>query len=317
MYVDQKTTPSPRRGYLYVMLATVLWGVSGASSKFLFHSGVSPFQLVQLRITIAAGALFLWLLIRHPALLKIDRSDILYFLTLGALAMAAVQFTYLFAISRIQVAAAILLQYMAPGLIALYSVVIVRERMQAVTAVAVIGAAAGCYLVVGAYNLDLFGMNIAGILGGVGAAVSFAWYTIQGEYGMRRYHPLTVLFYAVFFAAVVWNLLQPPLESFRHSYSPVQWGWILYVGLMGTLLPFGLYFAAVDLIRSTHAGITATLEPIIAGLVSYLFLDERMAPLQLFGGVMVIASVVLLQLKPQRDPIHPGGIRTSGDDSES
>jgi len=294
-----------------------MWGVSGSSSKFLFHSGISAFQLVQLRITIAAAALFLWLLVRDPALLRIERRDIAYFIVLGAVAMAALQFTYLFAISRIQVAAAILLQYLAPSIIALYSVVIVRDKMQATTAVAVIGATVGCYLVVGAYNLDFFGMNIVGILGGVGAAVSFAWYTIQGEYGMRRYDPWTVLFYAVFFAAVVWNLLQPPLASFRQAYSLVQWGWILYVAIMGTLLPFGLYFKAVSLIRSTHASITATLEPIVAGIVSYLYLDEIMAPLQIFGGVLVIASVVLLQIRPQKDPNRPAGIRAVDGDGVS
>jgi len=313
----QKTIPSSRRGYFYVVLATLLWGVSGSSSKFLFHSGISAFQLVQLRISIAAAALFLWLLVRHPALLRIDRRDIPYFIILGAVAMAAVQFTYLFAISRIHVAAAILLQYLAPSIIALYSVIIVHEKMQATTVVAVIGATVGCYLVVGAYNLDFFGMNIVGILAGLGAAVSFAWYTIQGEYGMRRYDPWTVLFYAVFFAAVVWNLLQPPLASFRESYSLVQWGWILYVAIMGTLFPFGLYFQAVSLIRSTHASITATLEPIVAGIISYLYLDEIMAPLQILGGALVIASVVLLQIRPQKDPGGPVDVCTVNGDSAS
>ena len=201
---------------------------------------------------------------------------------------------------------------LAPSLIALYSVVILREKVQPVTAAAVIGATGGCYLVVGAYNLDLLGMNIVGIFGGIGAAVSFAWYSIQGEYGMRRYHPWTVLFYSFFFAAVVWNILQPPLQSFMHPYSVVQWGWILYIALMGTLLPFGLYLEAIHLIRSTHASITATLEPITAGLVSYLFLGEVMEPLQLLGGVLVIASVILLQLRLQRDPDRPGAIRESG-----
>ncbi len=306
-----------RKGYLYVVLAALLWGVSGSSAKFLFNSGISSYQLVQLRITIATGALFLWLLIRNPGLLKIERGDIVYFITLGAFAKAASQFTYLFAISRIHVAAAILLQYLAPSLIALYSVLVVRETMQSTTVAAVIGATVGCYLVVGAYNMDLLGMNLLGIMGGIGAAVSFAWYSIQGEYGMRRYHPWTVLFYSFFFAAVVWNLLQPPLESFMHAYSSVQWGWILYIAIMGTLLPFGLYLEAISLIRSTHASITATLEPITAGLVSYLFLDEVMGPMQLLGGLLVIISVVLLQLRPQRNPKHPAIIPAAGSDKRS
>ena len=106
-----------------MLFAAVLWAVSGPSAKFLFNSGVTPFQLMQLRTTLSAVGLFLWLLLRNPSLLKIDRQDILYFAVLGTFGMGACQFTYLFAISKINVAAAILIQYMAPSFIAVHAVV--------------------------------------------------------------------------------------------------------------------------------------------------------------------------------------------------
>jgi len=77
-------TTGVAKGYLFAILAAVLWGISGSVAKFLFHSGMTPFQLVQLRMTIAAGALFLWLLCRDRSLLVIGRSDIGYFALLGA-----------------------------------------------------------------------------------------------------------------------------------------------------------------------------------------------------------------------------------------
>ncbi|MBW1644125.1 MAG: EamA family transporter, partial [Deltaproteobacteria bacterium] len=195
----------------------------------------------QLRITIAVMGLFLWLLLRNPSLLKIDRKDIFYFAMFGIFGMGALQFTYLFAISKINVAAAILLQYMAPSFIAVHAVVFARDKLSLTTIMALLGATFGCYLVVGAYNIDVLAMNIAGIVSGILSAISFAWYSIHGEYGMRRYNPLTVLFYALLFAALMWNILHQPLEAFFHPYSVVQWGWIMYIGVMGTLVPFGLY----------------------------------------------------------------------------
>ncbi|MCF8051242.1 MAG: DMT family transporter [Desulfobacterales bacterium] len=93
------TVTDAAKGYFFAILAAILWGISGPAAKFLFQSGVTPFQLVQLRMTIAAGALFLWLLIRDRSLLKIDRSDIGYFGLLGTFGLAALQFTYLFTIS--------------------------------------------------------------------------------------------------------------------------------------------------------------------------------------------------------------------------
>ncbi|GBC63346.1 EamA family transporter [Desulfonema ishimotonii] len=306
------TTPSPKVpaiGYLYVVAAAVLWGTSGSVAKFLFNSGVTSFQMVQLRITVAAAVLFLWLVTCHRALLRIERRDIFYFVILGSGAMAIVQFTYLLAISKIQVAAAILLQYLAPGLIAIYSAVFARQKLTRLMIFAVSLATLGCYLVVGAYHLDVLNMNKVGILSGILSAVTFAWYSLQGEYGMRRYAPWTVLFYAMAFAALSWNIFYPPLAAFRRAYSPQEWGWILFVAIAGTTLPFGFYLKGISLVRSTRASITATLEPITAGAVSYVFLNEVMEPLQMTGGALVLGAIILLQLRREHDDQTPDVLR--------
>jgi len=61
-------------------------------------------------------------------------------------------------------------------------------------------------------------------------------------------------------------------------------------------LPFGLYFEGIKRIQPTHASITAALEPISAGVIAGIFLGEVMLPLQITGGLIVIASIILLQL---------------------
>jgi drug/metabolite transporter (DMT)-like permease len=284
-----------RIGYLFVILAAILWAISGSASKFLFNNGVSPFQLVQLRTTLAVTTLLIWLLIRQPELLKVSRKDLPYFFLLG-ISLASAQFTYLYAISKLQVAAAILLQYQAPIFIALY-MVFKRKKLYPSTVAAIIGAISGCYLVVGAYTMDIFTMNRAGIIVGLCSAVAFAWYSVQSEYGMRNYRPWTVVFYALLFASIIWNILHPPLKAFMHSYSSASWWLILYIGVFGTILPFGFYILGINLISSTHASITATLEPIAAAFIAYFFLNEIMGKWQIIGAVLVIVSIVLLQIR--------------------
>jgi drug/metabolite transporter (DMT)-like permease len=78
---------------------------------------------------------------------------------------------------------------------------------------------------------------------------------------------------------------------------------------MGTLVPFGLYLEGINLIRSTRASITATLEPITAGIISYIFLNEVMKIPQIVGGIIVIGSIILLQLNQQQDDKAPSIIR--------
>jgi drug/metabolite transporter (DMT)-like permease len=312
----EKTAPEsnasgviPRRGYGFVILAAMCWAAGGSASKFLFNSGITPFQVVQLRLTISTTILALWLLWRHRNLFRIDGKDVPYFLVLGTLGMAAVNITYLFAISRLNVAVAILLEYLAPIFIALYAVLFMRDRLTALMKLAIICAVAGCYLVVGAYNMNILNLNIAGIISGLLAALAFAWWSVHGEYGMRRYNPWTVLFYAMLVASVEWNILHPPLESLLHGYTSPIWFWIIFISVVGTVLPFGFYYEGINLIRSTRASITSTLEPIAAGIFAFIFLNEVMEPLQLVGGGLVIAAVILLQIEQEHDEKAPNLMR--------
>ena len=101
---------------------------------------MTPFQLIQLRTTLAFTGLCLWLGVGKPHLLRISMKDIIYFLPLGTLGVAAAQFLYLFAISKINVAAAILLHYTGPVFVALYSVIVARERLTPLTIAAIMGS---------------------------------------------------------------------------------------------------------------------------------------------------------------------------------
>lgn len=286
-------------GYLYVTLAAILFAVSGTIAKFLFNRGMTPYQLIQLRVTLAFVGLLLWLVWRRRRILKIAARDLLYFMMLGILGIGAAQFFYLFAISKIKVAAAILLHYTGPIFVALYAALSGHQKLTRNSVMALCGTMVGCFLVVGAYNLDLLSLNGSGIIGGLLAAVAFATYTVLSEYGMRKYRPWTVLLYALLFAALAWNVLHPPLEAFSHLYGPPEWFCVLFIAVGGTILPFGLYFEGIRHIRSTHASITATLEPITAGVISAVFLGEMLDALQVAGGLLVIVSIVRLQWRAQ------------------
>ncbi len=216
---------------------------------------------------------------------------------MGVFGIGSAQFFYLFAISKINVAPAILLHYTGPVFVALYAVLVQRQKISFIGALAILGTLIGCYLVVGGYNLQLFALDRTGIIAGLLAAVSFAVYSILSEYGMRKYTPWTVLLYGMLFAALMWNSLYTPLEAFLHRYSPFQWGLIIFIGIFGTIFPFGLYFEGIKRIKPTHASITATLEPISAGVIAAVFLGEVMVTLQIIGGFIVLVSIVLLQLE--------------------
>jgi drug/metabolite transporter (DMT)-like permease len=289
-----------RSGYLLAALAALLWASSGTAAKYLFNGGITAFELVQMRTTLATGIIFCWLAYHDRSLLAVERRDLPYFATLG-IGLAAVQFTYLFAISKIQVAAAILVQYQAPLFVALYTMLFLRVKLAPVVFAAMAGSLFGCYLVVGGYNLDLLAMNRVGLASALASAVTFAWYTVRCEYGMKRYPPWTVVFYGLLFAAVTWNILHPPLTGFLKPSGPDQWSCVFVVGFPGTVLAFICYNEGIKRIGATRASITATLEPITAGFIAWLLLGETMEMWQVLGAALVIASIIGLQLSRKPD----------------
>lgn len=301
---------SATRGYMCVLAAAVLWASSGTVSKALFLQGVTPFELVQIRVTLAALGLFMVLGVFARGLLVIRLRDIPYFLVLGGIALALVQLTYLYAISTMPVAAAILIQYLSPILVAAYSMCFWGERLTVFKIIALVLALVGGYLVVGGYNLELLKMNRVGALVGLASAFLFAAYSLLGERGLHRYRPWTVSCYAFAFAALTWNVLCTPLHFLSAGYSTQQWISMLYIGVLGTLLPFGLFFVGVNHIRATRACITSTAEPISAGIIAQVFLGETLEPLQIAGGVLVVAAIVVLQVQRERDNLAPSAIRT-------
>ena len=268
------------KGYLCVMLAALMWASSGTAGKALFEGGMKPFELVQVRVTLSAILIFLWLLVFSKKLLRIRAKDIPFFVLLGSVAMALVTGSYFYTISKIQVAAAILIQYLAPIFVAIFSMIFWKERPSSLKIGALFLAFGGCYLVVGGYNLELLRMNRMGILGGLTSAITFAGYSLLGERCMHRYKPWTVLLYALAFSAATWHLIYPPFTYLSAGFTLVQWEWILYIAVVGTILPFGLFFAGINYIRSTRASITAILEPIFAGFLAFVATSATSMPQQ-------------------------------------
>ncbi len=297
-------------GYLSVIAAGILWASSGTASKALFLGGITPFELVQARVTIAAVLFALALSVFARKLFRIRLWDLGYFLILGGVGLALVQVTYLYTISKMQVAAAILIQYTSPVLVAAYSICFWAERLTVIKLVALVLALFGCYLVVGGYNLELLKLNREGALTGSASAALFAMYSLLGERVMHRYQPWTVVFYALAFAGVTWNIFQPPFHFLYAGYSWGQWMYMLYIAVFGTIIPFSLFFVGVNHIRSTRATITSTIEPISAGFIAFFFLGETLDMLQILGGGLVITAIVLLQIQTEKDELTPALVRS-------
>ena len=297
-------------GYIYILIGATLWGVSTVVAKTLFNLGLPPAELVAIRLTLSTLFLIVIFLFYDRRRLVISRQDLPYFLMLGFVAVAGMQFMYFYTISKIQVGPAVLIQYLSTFWVALYAFLFQREPLSSAKMASLFLSLFGCYLTVGGYRIDLLKLNSAGILSGILSSLFFAFYTLHGEKGLKKYDPWVLLLYGFGFGALLYWFLISPLKILRASYPFSFWIAFLYITIFSTLIPFGFYFKGVDRIRATRAGITSTLEPVVAGLAAYLVLGEVLHSLQILGGLIVIAAIILLQVSREKSsPASPIEVR--------
>ena len=300
------------RGYLYILIGATLWGVSSVVAKSLFIIGLPPALLVQIRLTLATFTLLILLLIFDRKRIIISLGDLPYFIVLGFVGVAGVQFTYYYTISKIHVGPAVLIQYLSPIWIALYAFIFQKEPLTKGKMAALLLAILGCYFTVGGYRMDLLRLNRIGIVSGLISSLFFSFYALYGEKGLKKYDPWTLILYGFGFGAVFYWILISPMKVISEGYSFKIWMAFLYIAIFSTLIPFGLYFKGIERIRATRASITATWEPIVAGVAAYFVLGEALFPLQVLGGIGVVAAIMLLQMaKEKAAPSTPIEIRQS------
>ena len=279
--------------------AACLWGTSATLARFMFRDRHVPaLTAVELRLLIAVAILGPWLVLRRPAMLRVERADWGYFLTLGVLGVAAVQGTYFYSISKLGVGLAILLQYLAPSLIVVWGA-LRGTRVRATTIVAIAGALIGIGLLVSnlATSATTASRRPLDWVVGFGSALSFAFYVVFSKRGLRRYPPQTVLFYTFLIAGIFWAVITPPWRIAAAGYSPDLWVMFAALGVFSTLVPFFLFNSGLKHLSAAEAGIIASLEPVIAVLSAAIFLGEGLGALQWLGAVLVLVAATLASLQ--------------------
>jgi len=138
-------------------------------------------------------------------------------------------------------------------------------------------------------ELDLLGLGA-----GLAAAVLFASYLLQSESITRHLHPAAVLGLGFLVAATLWSVLYPPWEFPLDVSAGARWQ-LVWVGLGGTMLPFVLEMGAMRHISAGSAGVIATSEPVFAAAAAWVLLSQSLSPLQVVGGMAVVAAVATTQ----------------------
>lgn len=288
----------------YIILAAFLWGITGTIAKFIYKTSINPFMLVEARLTFSFLILFLFLLFKNKNLLKIEKSDLIYFAILGMIGYSSSQFLYLYTISLTNVGIAVLLQSFSSILAVLYSI-IKKEPLDFKKIVAVFVSLIGISLVIfGNGNLS-FAINPLALLTGIGSAFFVCFNIIISQKLLIKYNAWTVITYGFGFGMLIWFILLSPYKVFPPIFgdNKVLLS-ILYISVFSTVIAFGLYTMGLKKVHPTTVTILGTLEPVVAAIIAYIFLKEKLTLLQISGGILVIIAIISLQYNKKNAKNH-------------
>src|SRR5215207_9461480 len=178
-----------------------------------------------------------------------------------------------------------------------------RERIDAPRVAALVLASGGLALVVagaGTGALDPLGAAL-----GLGAAVVYSTYILVSEGIVGRVGPRLVSALVCSGAAVTLTLGSALLGEFRPGeLTAAGWGWLAALALVSTVAAVSLFFAGLRRVGPTTASILSTAEPVVTVLLAFLVFGELLGVVQLVGGALVLAAVLVLASYRPRQAIE-------------
>lgn len=300
----------PLVGHVALICSVLFFAANGSVSKALLQSGIDAAQLSQIRVSGAFVVLLLFALVLVRPHLKISLAEIPKYLAYGIIGVALVQYLYFVAINRLDIGVALVIEYTAPVLVALWARFGEKEQVKQRVWYALAITIAGLSMVTniwGGFTLDTIGFIAAAL-----AAISLAVYFVSGEKLVAKRPPLAVVTLAFGASTIFWAVLEPwwqfesELISGRvnlvadSSTTLPAWLLMLWMIVLGTIAPFFLSFVSLRHLKARTVAIVGTLEPVAASAIAFVLLNESLLAIQLLGGAAVLIGVVLAETAKEK-----------------
>ena len=301
----------PVLGLVVALVSAAAFATSGAFGKSLLVGGWSPGLVVTLRITLAAFVLLgpaLWSLRGRWAALRRNAWVVLGY---GLTGVAGCQLAYFYAVTHLSVGVALLLEYLAPVLIVGWLWARHRQAPRRLTLAGVALAVVGLLLV-----LDVVGgatVSLVGVLWGLGAAVCLVLYFLLADHVDEDVPPLALAGGGLavgagsLWAAALAGVLDMTRGAGQVPLGGVVVPWwvpVLVIALVAAAFAYVTGIAAVRMLGAKVASFVALTEVLFAVVFAWLVLAELPTPVQLVGGVLIVAGLVAVRADEARRPGH-------------
>ncbi|MCA1711672.1 MAG: DMT family transporter [Actinobacteria bacterium] len=284
-------------GALLALTSAASFGVMPVLTKVVYDDGPGVYGVLSVRFTVGAALLLLLARLRSERLPQ--GRQLRDLVLLGGVGYVIESLCYFSALSRISAGLTALLLYLYPALVVLLSAVLLRHRPSRTALGCVVVATLGTALTIG----PVAGGQMSGVLLGLGAAVAYATYIVLSSQAISGVGPFATSAVVMGSCAVVYDVLAVSTRA-ELPHSAQAWAALTGVTVLGTVVAVAAFFAALPLLGPSDTAVLSTLEPVVSVAVAAVALGERLSLVQVAGGALVVAAVVVLaRLVPVPEPL--------------
>jgi len=298
---------SQAKGVWIALASSAAFGISGSFARGLFEAGWSPTAAVAARMAGAAVVLAIPAILAMRGRWLLVRTNWLSILLFGLFGVGACQLCYFLAVQRLDVGVALLLEYLAPVLIVLVLWARHQKRPSAATIIGTLLSLLGLAAV-----LDLTGassIDPIGVLWGLGAAVGLTVYFFISAKVDGALPPIMLSAGGMAVGAITMVLVGSlgilPMtfaagSGFFAGFQTPWWAALIGLILIATVFSYTTGVMAARELGSKVASFISLTEVLFAVLWAWLLLAELPGLVQLFGGLLIVAGVVLVRVDELR-----------------
>lgn len=275
-----------------IIISMVIWGTIGI---FVREIKLSSIEIAFFRAFLGSGFLILISLMKKDKINKEILKINLLVLSLSGIALGINWIALFQAMKYTTISNAILSYYFAPVFIAIFSSVLLKEKMSIKNILCLFGAILGLFLIMKTGNLETInGFNhVKGILYGLVGAVLYAIIVMLNKYvkGLSGFQS-TLIQLSIAAIVLVPVVFRKDLISFK-VIDIKTLILILILGIVHTGIAYLLYFPSIKDVKSQSIAMLSYLDPIVAILISFLFLGESMGVAQVLGGLLILSTAYI------------------------
>ncbi len=294
-------------GIALCVVSACSYGATGIFGKLAYDENLGVAGLLAARFAIAAIVLWALALSLGPEV-RPTRRGAAAGIGLGMVVYAAQAGFFFWSLTRLDAALAVLLVYIAPVLVAVGAVAFGRERLSFGQLAALPVALVGTALV--ATGAGVGRVDGIGVLLAFGCAVAFAAYMLLSHSVVGRVHPVALSASVCTGCALSFTVAAAARGELPIDTTGRGWALIGALALFSTVIAVTALAAGTARVGPSTASILSTFEPLVATVLAVAVLDERLAALQLLGGVLVVASAVIVSVRWQSPGATAGWGRT-------